>query len=244
MMAGRTRSAADKAFLRHLRVQRLAFAAASVMVVLLVAGPVAGADPLPSVGISLETPAPPITAPSLPTVPVPTLPVPTFPVPTLPVPTLPVPTLPIVPSALPSLPTPTLPLPTLPQVTPSGGTQTPGPATTPSTSPRPGGSSALSPGRTPSQTAPSASPSDGFAPAGANPVPSAGVGGPPEDERSTGGIPEQIGPGSFLLPALIAGIPVAVIAFVVLMQIAGGAAWLPVIRRWLNRSVTPGTERR
>ena len=47
-------------------------------------------------------------------------------------------------------------------------------------------------------------------------------------------------PFGFVLPLLIAGIPIAVILLIVGLQIAGGAAWLPVIRRWLNRTPTAG----
>lgn len=41
---------------------------------------------------------------------------------------------------------------------------------------------------------------------------------------------EEHSPLEFLLPGLVAGIPIAVIALVVLLQITGGAAWLPVVR--------------
>jgi hypothetical protein len=36
----------------------------------------------------------------------------------------------------------------------------------------------------------------------------------------------------FLIPGVIAGVPILVIVIVVLLQLAGGAAWLPLIRRW------------
>jgi hypothetical protein len=54
---------------------------------------------------------------------------------------------------------------------------------------------------------------------------------------TTGG--DQGSPFSFALPLLIAGIPIALIILIVLAQLAGGAVWLPVIRRWLNRGLTP-----
>jgi len=41
-------------------------------------------------------------------------------------------------------------------------------------------------------------------------------------------------PFEFLVPGIIAGIPILVIALVVLLQMAGGAAWLPLVRRWLG----------
>ncbi len=47
-------------------------------------------------------------------------------------------------------------------------------------------------------------------------------------------------PFQFVLPLLIAGIPIALIILIVSLQIAGGAAWLPVIRRWRNRTPTTG----
>ena len=59
---------------------------------------------------------------------------------------------------------------------------------------------------------------------------------------SAGGPTVDQGPSpfQFVLPLLIAGIPIALIVAIVILQIAGGAAWLPVIRRWLNRTPTAG----
>jgi hypothetical protein len=51
-------------------------------------------------------------------------------------------------------------------------------------------------------------------------------------------------PLEFIVPGLAAGIPIAVVAFVVLLQVAGGAAWLPVVRRWLDRAPMPGLGQR
>lgn len=36
----------------------------------------------------------------------------------------------------------------------------------------------------------------------------------------------------FLIPGIIAGVPILIIVIVVLLQLAGGAAWLPFVRRW------------
>jgi hypothetical protein len=45
--------------------------------------------------------------------------------------------------------------------------------------------------------------------------------------------------GAIILPALIAGIPIAIIALILAAQTAGGAAWLTVVRRWLKRDIVP-----
>jgi hypothetical protein len=42
---------------------------------------------------------------------------------------------------------------------------------------------------------------------------------------------------SFVVPGLIVGVPVIIILGILLAQLAVGAAWMPVIRRWLNRRV-------
>jgi len=39
------------------------------------------------------------------------------------------------------------------------------------------------------------------------------------------------------LPGLIVGIPAIIIIGILVAQLVVGAAWLPVIRRWLNRRV-------
>ena len=61
------------------------------------------------------------------------------------------------------------------------------------------------------------------------------------------GVPD--GPGSpavvdrgspfdgFVVPGLIVGVPAIIILGILLAQLAVGAAWMPVIRRWLNRRV-------
>ena len=40
---------------------------------------------------------------------------------------------------------------------------------------------------------------------------------------------------SFLVPGLIVGVPAIIILGIIAAQLAVGAAWMPVIRRWLNR---------
>jgi len=44
-------------------------------------------------------------------------------------------------------------------------------------------------------------------------------------------------PLEFVIPGLIVGAPLAVVILVVILQLAGGAAWLPLVRRWLGRRV-------
>jgi hypothetical protein len=181
---------------------------------LLLATPASAADPLPSLPVAL--PSLPVRTLALPTPTLPTLP----PLPTLPVPT---PTL--------HIPTPTLPVatPTLPLSTPT---------------PRPTATAQPSPSTTPSPSR-SAAPSI----AGGGPVGSATaigapvVGGP----VVASGVPE--GPGSptvvdrgspfdsFVIPGLIVGVPIIIILGILAAQLAVGAAWMPVIRRWLNRRV-------
>jgi len=96
----------------------------------------------------------------------------------------------------------------------------------------------------------------GAAPSGSTTAPSSG--GPPLDpgtsglagpSSAAGGAPGTVeeptsgdqggSPFSFALPLLIAGIPLAIILLIVIAQVAGGAVWLPVIRRWLNRGIAP-----
>ena len=157
--------------------------------------------------------------------PVPTI-IPPLPLPTLP--PLPLPTLPPLPTPpLPTLPLPTVPLPTVPLPTlplPSG---LPGP-----TGSAPAGSPAPSASAGPfTSTAPTGS---GLAtPASSNAGGAVGsVEGPSVDQGPS--------PFQFVLPLIIAGIPIALILLIVGLQVAGGAAWLPVIRRWLNRTPTAG----
>jgi hypothetical protein len=147
----------------------------------------------------------------LPSLPLPPLPTILPPLPTVPLPTLPVPTLPV-----PSLPVPSLPVPTLPLSSggPAAGSPSPSSSGDPSTSPAPLG--------------------PGLASAG----PSASGGAPGSVTDPT--VDQGSAPFGFVLPLLIAGIPIAVILLIVGLQIVGGAAWLPVIRRWLNRTPTAG----
>jgi hypothetical protein len=42
---------------------------------------------------------------------------------------------------------------------------------------------------------------------------------------------------SFAVPGLIVGVPAIIILGILVAQVAVGAAWMPVIRRWLNRRV-------
>jgi hypothetical protein len=50
-------------------------------------------------------------------------------------------------------------------------------------------------------------------------------------------VAEERSPLEFVVPGLIVGVPLAVVVLVVILQLAGGAAWLPVVRRWLGRQV-------
>jgi hypothetical protein len=44
-------------------------------------------------------------------------------------------------------------------------------------------------------------------------------------------------PFEFVLPGVIAGVPILLVGLFVALQIAGGAAWLPIVRRWLGRQI-------
>ena len=206
------------------------------------AGPVAGVGPLPDPSLPDVLPSLPI--PTLPPLPVgtpkpPTLPPLPVPTPTLPpLPTVPLPTVP-----LPTVPVPTLPLPTLPVPTPTLPVPTPTlPIPTPSL-----------PIPTPSLALPSASPPPSSA--GVGPLASAGASGGPIGAGPIGG---SVGPnaaasadpdegvfptfggqgfGSLVLPGLLIGVPTIIVLGILAAQLAVGAAWLPVIRRWLNRRV-------
>jgi hypothetical protein len=173
----------------------------------------------------------------LPSIPGPTLrPTPTVPVPTLPLPTLPVPTPPT-----PSLPNPTLPYPTLP--TPTLPIPTASAIPTASSVVAVGGTPGATPQTMPSPPTTSAFPNLGLIGAGLKPPMSEGATGPGDGPASTAGASDQ-SPMEFLVPGLVAGIPIAVVAFVVFLQVAGGAAWLPVVRRWLDRAPMPGVGQR
>jgi len=195
-----------------------AFSAAALFG-LLAGSPVAGLDPLPSPPIdlpSLPLPPPPTIALPLPTVPpLPTIALPTLPVPlpTLPAPTVSVPSLPVPTLPVPSMPLPSNPLASQPASTSSAPPSSGAPTGAPGASDMPGGSVA-------------ASPTSALL----------DVAGPVEGTTETG---QGGSPFGFALPLLIAGIPIALIIAIVALQILGGAAWLPVIRRWLNRRLTP-----
>ena len=227
-----------------------AILAAGVLLGLLLAGPAAAADPvaLPS-GLRVPAVSPPVAAPTLPARPLPTVktpspsiagptlrPTPTVPVPTLPLPTLPVPTPPTPSLPPPALPTPTLPTPTLPIPTASA---TP----TASSVVAVGGTAGATPQTVPSPPTSSAPPNLGLIGAGLKPAMSEGATGPTDGNASTAGASDR-SPLEFIVPGLVAGIPIAVVAFVVFLQVAGGAAWLPVVRRWLDRAPMPGVGQR
>jgi hypothetical protein len=208
---------------------------------MLLGKPVAGADPIPGVSGLPALPGP--TLP-LPTVPLPTLPLPTLPLPTLPLPTPAVPTLPL-PTPTLRLPTPTLPLPSLPTPSLPIPTGTPGPtgSSGPTGSPAPTGSNAPTSVPSGSLVSPEPGSSD---PAAAG---SGGLGVGAAVPPSPGGaavtvVDREQSPLQFVLPLLLADIPISVIALVVMLQIAGGVAWLPVVRRWLDRRLMPGPSRR
>jgi hypothetical protein len=141
----------------------------------------------------------------------------------------PLPTLPPLPTLV--LPTPTLPVPTptLSIPTPSLPVGTALPSSSPSPSAAIGGAS---PGSSPG--------------GGAGPVPGSSSGGSGVAvDASTGpaaiDAPVVRGSGSLLeslvVPGLILGIPSILILGILAAQLAVGAAWLPVIRRWLHRRV-------
>lgn len=180
---------------------------------LLLARPVSGAVPIPD-------PSLPVPLPSLPLTPVPTLQLPTPSPP--PLPTLPPPTLP---------PTPTLPVPTPTISIP--------PASLPIATPTP----------------PTRSPSPSASGAGGGPISSVIPSGPAGSlVAASGGLGEAASAGprevvstapdgarspfeTFVLPGLIVGVPAMLLLGILAAQVAIGAAWLPVIRRWLNRRV-------
>jgi len=212
---------------RRFRTWSGALVATGLLVVALMAQPVAGVDAVPGLaGPSLPLPSLPV--PTLPPLPVPTLP--PLPVPTLP----PLPT----PTALPTLPpVPTLPVPTPSLPLPSGSfLPSPLPSLLPTGSllptPGPGGPSG-SPPPTPSDPGPAGSGTllialVSAAPSGDPTVPASGPLVPDGQGRS---------PFDFGVPGLIIGVPIALVVLFVMLQVAGGAAWLPVVRRWLGRGL-------
>jgi hypothetical protein len=209
-------------------------AAATVGILLLLVRPVAGAGLLPDVSLPVALPSLPLpTLPPLP-VPTPTLKLPTLPPLPLPTPTPKLPTIPPLPSL--PLPTPTLPPPpSLPLPTP---TLPPPPSlpvptpTLPALSPSPSASTAepLPAG----STTPSVVPGAGPISASASPI--AAQPSSPVDVSA----PEAGGLGALFdalaFPALV-GVPIVILFAILVTQLAVGAAWMPVIRRWLNRRV-------
>jgi hypothetical protein len=223
----------------------LTVAACALGALMCLAGPVAGVGPLPDPSLPEVLPSvpiptlppPPVATPKPPTlpplpVPTPTLPPPpTLPLPTVPLPTLPLPTLPVPTPTLP-VPTPTLPIPTptLPIPTPS--------LLLPSASPSP--SSNASALASPSGGGPLASAGPSGGPVGAGPI--GGSAGPDvaaSTDPGEGTSPTFGGQGfgSLVLPGLLIGVPTIIVLGILAAQLAVGAAWLPVIRRWLNRRV-------
>jgi len=228
--------------------RRAGLALASSLFVLTLAGlPGSGARPVlaltrPSLPVAL--PSLPVPLPSLPDLPLPTLPLPTLPpLPTVPVPSVPLPSVPLPSVPLPSLPvpsisvpTPSLPLPSLPLPTLPGSTSGPGSPAGAGASIDPLGSPAL-------PVEASGSPGTG--------APGVVFGAPAPSPEASGlgqGPLQPVGAGrsplDFVIPGLIAGVPIAIVAIAILLQVAGGAAWLPMIRRWLHRRLVPGSSGR
>jgi hypothetical protein len=190
-------------------------------------------SPRTSAAPAIELPTLPVATPTLPPLPVATPTLPPLPVATPTLPPLPVatPTLPPLPVATPTLPlpTPTLPLPTptlpLPPPLPSLplATVLPTASTTPSALP-----ASTEP---PSPSAPATlAPALGAGPVVPSPPPSGPDVLPPTTESPFLG---------FVLPGQLLGIPAFVLALILGIQLVGGAAWLPVIRRWVNGGVGP-----
>ena len=194
-------------------------ATASLAVSLLGSAATVLGPPAPVAGIG------PIPASSLlPSLPIalPTLPLPTLPVPTLPVPTLPPPT--VVPT-IPPLPTgpplPVTPPPSTGGLAPSAtpGAETAGPSAKPDSS---------------APTSPGASPAAGGIAAPSGPTRTDGTGG----DRASSPF------GDFLVPGLLIGVPALALLLIILAQIAGGTAWLPLVNRWLGTPRRTAAKRR
>jgi len=100
----------------------------------------------------------------------------------------------------------------------------------------------VSPGSSPASSDPTASGSGGLGAGTATSSSPAGATGLAQGPSAL--VDQKRSPLEFVLPVLIAGIPIAVIVLVVILQMAGGAAWLPVVRRWLDRRLIPGPWRR
>jgi hypothetical protein len=175
--------------------------------------------PLPTLEPSLPLPSPLPTV--LPSLPLPTL-EPSLPLPTV-EPSLPLPS--ALPTVLPSLPLPTV-LPSLPLPT-----AVPTAPANPMPSSPPDGSIQSAQSNGPSTPAP-------IPGAGSVEATPAAIGG------SAGTLPPTSSPfEAFVLPGLLLGIPLLVVLLIVGIEAAGGAAWVPVIRRWVNGGAGwPGDE--
>jgi hypothetical protein len=46
--------------------------------------------------------------------------------------------------------------------------------------------------------------------------------------------------GELIVPGLLVGIPLLTLLLILAGQLGVGSAWLPVVRRWLNRPLIPG----
>jgi len=168
----------------------------------------------------------------LPSLPLPSLPLPSLPIPSHPLPTV-SPSLPL-PSVSPSLPLPSIPIPSLSPSIPLPSnplaTASPSPSTATRGSSGPGGPS-TSAATTPGASSGSASAAPSFAGS------TGGSGGPSVGPGlvGSGGNGGAGGIGLIGLPPLAIAVPLVVLLGVLLMQIAGGAVWLPFMRRWLGR---------
>jgi hypothetical protein len=134
------------------------------------------------------------------------------------------------------VPLPSLPVPSLPLVP---GLPVPGSSADPAQSAGPGAS--IDPLGSPVPGQASDGPVAGVILFGGPPPPSAGPG---ISQDSPGPVDAGRSPLDFVIPGLIAGVPIAIVAIAVLLQFAGGAAWLPMIRRWLQRRLVPGSSSR
>jgi hypothetical protein len=229
-----------------------------VLVLVALSGPVYGAGPLGGTPLastavggvelpSLPVPVPSVAVPTLPPPPTirPTLPpLPTI-LPTLPprptptLPPLPTPTLPPLPTpTLPPLPTPTLPNPPSLPVPSASPTPPSGPtASDAGASGAAQGGASTPPG---GAAAGSADPSTGYIPVGGPVGPQPSLAPVLTDGPSAAAIPSI---GELIVPGLLVGIPLLTLLLILAGQVGVGAAWLPVVRRWLTRPLVPGRGR-
>jgi hypothetical protein len=245
------------------RLRSVAVAVGGLVLVLVgLIGPVYGAGPLGGTPLastavggveppSLPVPVPSVAVPTLPPLPTirPTLPplptirptLPPLPTPTLP--PLPTPTLPPLPTpTLPPLPTPTLPNPpSLPvpsaSPTPTSGSGTPTASDAGASGAGQGGASAPPGGAASGPADPSSS---GNIPVGGPVGPQPSLAPVLTDGPSAAAIPSI---GELIVPGLLVGIPLFTLLLILAGQVGVGAAWLPVVRRWLTRPLVPGRER-